>query len=115
MDIKELKCQNCKNWANFSRLRTDIKESDFGECHSKKIFGTDYLSHGKDFKKLDALEVKDEIVITQEYFSTPKELPNEHIITGKNFGCIHFEKGNNLTVEELQKLFIKRNKIRFKK
>jgi hypothetical protein len=99
-------CATCKHWANFSVLRTNVKKSDFGQCYNSKIFGSDFLN---DISKIDKeLQEKDEVVVVKEYFSTPEKMPNETIITGKKFYCIHYEEGKNMTIKEVKKITNKR-------
>jgi hypothetical protein len=71
-----MRCQNCKNW------EVDEFYKSFGVCNCNKF---------KDVSEnWDSDNWTDDMVVYFDHESYQAEL-----MTGKNFGCIHFEKKVN--------------------
>jgi hypothetical protein len=76
-------CETCKQWDMIFDHRHQEIKSGFGECSCEK-FVVGYL-HPKDINKLDT----DNVMIEGD--------EGWGYITGKDFGCIHWEKKDDAT------------------
>lgn len=84
-------CKKCNHWQ-----RNNVKwgKRGFGDCHCEKF---------KYDPEVEAVTPTDCLTYTDA------ESCDAYFKTGENFGCIHFKPTDEMTYDQLYKLFCKRN------